>query len=709
MKAEALQEKIQISFGIALYTAFTVCIAGVDYLQYLLSLNYWWAFAISAAFVVLCCFLLRKRVALKPVVITKGDVFMLVAISVLSIIRIAIPATDFDTYNYHLYFQQCFGRDFINSDFFPIRACNAHYFILGDRMIWLFRQILGYRLGVFFNTIVLFLIYFQLKDIVNGIDRDRERKLGKWIVPIVAITMFTETLLQVMDSYLIDTFALPFLLEAFRIALLDRDEDVKDGTLVWVAAVASCAVSIKLSNAFCLIVPALFYIVRFRKKIKPLPVVFGVLCALFMTGIYMYIGFDITGNPLFPYANGIFKSEYFSLTDSPNDYSAFYARFGPVGFWEYLIWPLTTILHPLKASDVGVTSGRLLTIVVIFLVWFVLFLCKKETDKRYLKLMGVWLTFYLLNLTVFQGYSRYIILMDIIGCVLACVTLYDWFFKKGVMRVVSLVLVTVLGVQTGFLGYTYIIQNYEPAWRYTALANWNQTAENAKYIFRDRKAGVPDEITNDIEVWGVVEYNGSQLMMIKEDVPIIGLTMSVTNDHTGEMLNALREQYKDKNMYTAFMVHMFEPGLNSLSKLNYEVESVRLIHPTFVDATSCMVLMKIRPVDQQKKIETHTLTEQSGTIAIPTDSTQVEVHVGHDPIAYSWGSDGTPLEFYLKTESGEEIILFHDLIEVGDEYTTVTIPTEYIKSQGMQLHWRKIYDAGTDANGDWVRVILQYE
>ena len=263
----ALQDKrVKINFGIALYTTFTVCIAISDYLQYLLSANYWLSLIISFLCVTAVWFLLRKNVSIKSVSVSKGDIVVIVAILLLSALRIAIPANDFDTNNYHLYFQEYLGRDFINSDFFPIRACNAHYFILGDRMAWLFRKILGYRLGVVLNTLVLVLIYFQVKDIVVSIDRNRDREIGKCVIPIVVVALFTENLLWNMDTHLIDTFAIPFLLEAFRIALLDRDEDVQNGTLAWVALVAGCAVSIKMSNAFCLLVPAVFYIIRFRKK-----------------------------------------------------------------------------------------------------------------------------------------------------------------------------------------------------------------------------------------------------------------------------------------------------------------------------------------------------------------------------------------------------------------------------------------------------------
>ena len=628
-------KRVKINFGIFLYTVFTVCIVISDYLQYLISVNYWLSLGISVIAVALLCVLLRKKITINKILISKGDIAVILGILFLSALRIAIPANDFDTNNYHLYFQEYLGRDFVTGDFFPIRACNAHCFILGDRMIWLFRKILGYRLGVIFNTLVLILIYFQVKYIVTAIDRNREHKIGKLIIPIAAVAMFTETLIWNIDTYLIDTFAIPFLLEAFRIALLDNEEDIENNTLVGVALMAGCAVSIKMSNVLILLVLAIFYVVRFRKKVKPLPIVIGAIFALFTVGIYMWIGFDITGNPVFPYANGIFKSEYFSAVNSPNDYSAFYARFGPSGFVEYLIWPIIVVLHPQKANDMGITAGHLLTFSVIFIIWIALFILKKERDKQYLKLLSVWGIFYIFNLTLFQGYSRYVIIMDLLAGVLACIALWDWFGKKGVLRVVSLLFACILSVQTGYLAYSYIFKSYEPAWRNTAVVDWNTTKQNAKLMLKDHGSGVPQYITDDIDVWGVVHYNGSQLAMIKDDVPIVGLDMAITNEKTQAMSAELRDKYKNDNMYTGLSAYDVEAGTFMISKLGYEIERVVLVQPNFVDITKAMMLFRIRPVDESKTINAYILSELEGTVEIPEGASQVKIFIGHEPRAYS--------------------------------------------------------------------------
>ena len=52
-------KRVKINFGIFLYTVFTVCIVISDYLQYLISVNYWLSLGISVIAVALLWVLLR--------------------------------------------------------------------------------------------------------------------------------------------------------------------------------------------------------------------------------------------------------------------------------------------------------------------------------------------------------------------------------------------------------------------------------------------------------------------------------------------------------------------------------------------------------------------------------------------------------------------------------------------------------------------------
>ena len=59
------------------------------------------------------------------------------------------------------------------------------------------------------------------------------------------------------------------------------------------------------------------------------------------------------GSPVFPFLNGIFKSPYWPAN------SGWDPRWGPVGFWETLFWPVQILFRPERLCELSVYSGRL--------------------------------------------------------------------------------------------------------------------------------------------------------------------------------------------------------------------------------------------------------------------------------------------------------------------------------------------------------------
>jgi hypothetical protein len=60
-----------------------------------------------------------------------------------------------------------------------------------------------------------------------------------------------------------------------------------------------------------------------------------------------------TGNPVFPYFNGVFASPYFPATNIKD------GRWGPESSAQALAWPLLSAFRPDRLSEIGTTSGRL--------------------------------------------------------------------------------------------------------------------------------------------------------------------------------------------------------------------------------------------------------------------------------------------------------------------------------------------------------------
>ncbi len=60
-----------------------------------------------------------------------------------------------------------------------------------------------------------------------------------------------------------------------------------------------------------------------------------------------------TGNPVFPHFNALFRSPLFPPFNTRD------SRFGPTSWLQMAVWPVSSILHPERLSELSRTSGRL--------------------------------------------------------------------------------------------------------------------------------------------------------------------------------------------------------------------------------------------------------------------------------------------------------------------------------------------------------------
>src|SRR4029077_18484899 len=63
--------------------------------------------------------------------------------------------------------------------------------------------------------------------------------------------------------------------------------------------------------------------------------------------------YRLTGNPVFPLYNGLFKSPFWPQG------ALFAARWGPYGIVETIAWPVVMLFRPQRLSEYAFYSGRL--------------------------------------------------------------------------------------------------------------------------------------------------------------------------------------------------------------------------------------------------------------------------------------------------------------------------------------------------------------
>lgn len=170
---ENKSEKMKISIIFAIYLLYAIAILLSDWIDLFCFILKWpQASVISRVIVLIACgsitYIMRKRVIIirerKDIVYWLG-VFSILA---LGIIKGGVPDTSTDVMNYHLIaqnpgFMHNFSYNIAPGDF------QLFGFALPDRMFYLPRILLGYRMGTIFGSIVLIIIYTQVYEIIKNL------------------------------------------------------------------------------------------------------------------------------------------------------------------------------------------------------------------------------------------------------------------------------------------------------------------------------------------------------------------------------------------------------------------------------------------------------------------------------------------------------------------------------------------------------------
>src|SRR4029079_19238510 len=90
---------------------------------------------------------------------------------------------------------------------------------------------------------------------------------------------------------------------------------------------------------------------RIRATLKSIPI--SALLFLAPFAPFMMVIYRLTGNPVFPLYNGIFKSAYWPQG------AVFDPRWGPWGIYETVVWPVLMYFKPDRLCEFPFYSGRL--------------------------------------------------------------------------------------------------------------------------------------------------------------------------------------------------------------------------------------------------------------------------------------------------------------------------------------------------------------
>ena len=350
------------------------------------------------------------------------------------------------------------------------------------------------------------------------------------------------------------------------------------------------------------------------------------------------------------------------------------------------------IIHPERCNDMGIYTGRtLISILAIFIA--ILFRKKIQLNKEMYKLYFLWIYLYFLSIFVFEGYNRYVALMDILGGILTVIIICSLIKVKskvcwiGIYKSLAGVLTCALLMQCMVLGQGYFLKNFEPAWRGNLFNDFGSFKKNFKLLFQDQKTEIPEEFIPGIDEWFVLNCDGSFAALMDSEVPIIGLSMAATNEKTEEILQQYISDASKKTVYSYMTTVGRRACMDVLEANNLKIDGMRTVATTFTDVTKPLTIVKLALSDKKLKYNEYTsYSLENKKIQLSPELKKSEWLVGFLPEASEWGSDGCIIKIYLLDDKNNKRLVFEKYIMPYEQFEKIDIPEEgYDDSMEMDV------------------------
>lgn len=487
-----------------------------------------------------------KRTGVSPTFIA-GSLFILAFFTVKGF----APDQSYDTQNYHLLSQIPGFVDNLHYHVIPGRF-QMFGFRLGDRMFYLFRVLLGLRMGTLLNALAMLVIYRQVTVFLGmaagrfeqNQTKNRASKVSKHLAPVLAFLIVSRLeLIQEGGSYMVELLALPFLLEMVFLLVREPDEAKREREAILFCLFGGLLFCLKMTNIVYLIPLVLLYLWKIRKYLTPKLFFACLVTGVIPVSVYLIYNGIAMKNPVYPYYNSLFHSPYFGDSDFKD------SRWGPGNIKEYLLWAYSMIRHPdYRLSEIPAKHNLDLALMYLgaagagiggIWIWFRSWSGeRKKSDPPCQKrggadLEGMLFLLYAASFILWAattGHSRYFMGgLLFAGMLCGCLVLRGMFYifseqeerKRGLFRLTGGAVFAVMFVLTyagrAYDAYTSVWNGGEWAMR---VVSRESIRRNLPYVFRDHQLFTEEERSKMDRIFLTWADLGSYARLAGEDVPV---------------------------------------------------------------------------------------------------------------------------------------------------------------------------------------------
>ena len=492
------------------------------------------------------------------------------------LLRAPFPDTSFDVWGLRLFHGERSLRGFLYlpGELFPTAA---PFNPTPDMVTAIFRHLLGYRLGTVVNLLVLLWTATVVDKLIQPYVR-RTVPRALCVLP----TIFVEHLLFEINNYMPDLLALPLLLEATYLTLENPPGLFQRKRVVQVALLLGLAIGLKLSNGAVALPIAGVWVWRALKarplNIKELSITTFISLIVFFAPFFSFMiwVYRLTGSPIFPLYNKIFRSPLYPPFIGWDD------RWGGNGLFEILAWPVLMVFEPVRTAELPVYSGRLSAAFVVTLLS--LFFIRRYTLQQRLLIFIFLFGTLLWSLTM--GYIRYGLYLEVLsGLILICLSaslLANSSRRLGDWRLLLAGLVMTTAVLQSIIATRYLLRT-EWSLRPTLFDDFSGYKRETRNFIFDRSItqfqNASDRAMFDrVDVWIVSGAKTSGLMLyLNERAKFVGVRWGglYLSQATRDALKMTLDRLQGKQMWSLSLGPDFSEALFALRNTGLSVGEIR--------------------------------------------------------------------------------------------------------------------------------------
>jgi hypothetical protein len=321
---------------------------------------------------------------------------------------------------------------------------------------------------------------------------------------------------------------------------------------------------------------------------------------------FMIFIYKVTGNPIFPLYNGLFKSPYWPQG------AVFDPRWGPWGVYETVVWPVLMYLKPERLNEFPFYSGRLS--IGYILAPVCLLIARGDRTIRaiaFTTLLGsiLW--------SATSGYIRYALYLEITSGILL-IWFIQFAYKKlaqfpGWVRLVAPAPLCLLLLAQSYFALRYA-NRWEWSTRETVFRYSKSFQHESRNFLRDRslRSYLTKEdlaLFDDVDVWVETTYKTTALeVLLKPNIPVIGVRTPNYFDTNAsrQKLSEVLEGTKGKRLFTLTTREGIEEARGALAARGLSMGTKQAVSIYYFSDSLAfdVLLVEVLPSWQNKSAQT---------------------------------------------------------------------------------------------------------